>query len=187
MGASNPHPHGQVWAGSALPDEPRMEDSNQRRYYESFGSAMLMDYLSQEMGGDRIVTSNDTWVALVPYWAVWPFEMLVLPRRHVSSMPATTTEERDGLADVLADFLGRYDRVFDQPFPYSMGWHGAPSPVDANPHWQLHAHFYPPLLQSASMRKHMVGYELLAEKQRDITAETVAARLRELARADSDV
>lgn len=186
MGASNPHPHGQVWAGSALPDEPRMEDSNQRRYYEGRGSTMLMDYLSQEIVGDRIVTFNDTWVALVPYWAVWPFEMLVLPRRHVSSMPATSPEERDGLADVLADFLGRYDQVFDQPFPYSMGWHGAPSPVDAHPHWQLHAHFYPPLLQSASLRKHMVGYELLAEKQRDITAETVAARLRELARADSD-
>lgn len=182
MGASNPHPHGQIWAGTALPNEPQKEDTQQRSHFERTGSALLLDYLDQEKSGDRTVALTDSWAALVPYWAVWPFEMIIIPRRHVTSMPELTVGERDDLAGLLADVLGRYDRVFDHPFPYSMGWHGAPSPVFEHSHWQLHGHVFPPLLRSATVRKHMVGYELLAEEQRDVTAESVAARLRGLAR-----
>lgn len=183
MGASNPHPHGQIWAGTALPEEPAKEDAQQRAYRESTGSVLLLDYLAQEVGGERSVAQSDTWTAVVPYWAVWPFEMLIAPRRHVRSIPELTGAERDGLAHLLADILNRYDRVFDHPFPYSMGWHGGPFSEAAPDHWQLHAHFFPPLLRSATVRKHMVGYELLAEVQRDLTAEAVAARLRQLAPA----
>jgi UDPglucose--hexose-1-phosphate uridylyltransferase len=186
MGASNPHPHGQIWAGAALPNEPRKEDLQQRRYFEANGRLLLLDYLEQEAAGDRVVAVTDSWVALVPFWAVWPFELLLVPRRPVRWLPELLADERDDLAQMLSDVLGRYDRVFDFPFPYSMGWHGAPNPVSDHPHWQLHAHFYPPLLRSANVRKFMVGYELLAEVQRDITAESVAARLRQLAVAKVD-
>jgi UDPglucose--hexose-1-phosphate uridylyltransferase len=180
MGASNPHPHGQIWSGTALPGEPAKEDVQQREHFATNGTLLLLDYLEQELGGERIVATTDSWVALVPFWAVWPFELLVLPRRSVQTIPALESDERDGLAELLGDVLGRYDRVFDHPFPYSMGWHGAPRPAGAHPHWQLHAHLYPPLLRSATVRKYMVGYELLAEAQRDVTAEGVAARLRDL-------
>lgn len=186
MGASNPHPHGQIWAGTALPNEAQKEDERQREYHDRTGSLLLLDYLDQEKGGERMVALTDSWAALVPFWAVWPFEMLIVPRRHVATMPDLTNGERDDLARALADVLGRYDKVFDHPFPYSMGWHGAPSPAGANSHWQLHAHVYPPLLRSATVRKYMVGYELLAEVQRDITAESVAARLRALAPSPAD-
>ncbi len=186
MGASNPHPHGQIWAGAALPGEPAKEDATQREHHREFGSLLLLDYLEQELGGERIVAVSDHWVVLVPFWAVWPFEMLLVPRRHVRWIPELREDERDDLAAMLGDVLGRYDRVFASPFPYSMGWHGAPAPAIDNPHWQLHAHFYPPLLRSATVRKHMVGYELLAEAQRDITAESVASRLRQLAEARVD-
>ena len=186
MGASNPHPHGQIWAGAALPNEARKEDRQQSQYFDEKGSLLLLDYLEQEAGGDRVVAVTESWVALVPFWAVWPFELLLVPRRPVRWLPELLADERDDLASMLSDVLGRYDRVFDFPFPYSMGWHGAPSPVTDHPHWQLHAHFYPPLLRSANVRKFMVGYELLAEVQRDITAESVAARLRQLARARVD-
>lgn len=182
MGASNPHPHGQIWAGTALPDQPRKEDERQRAHLDATGTNLLLDYIAQEGGGDRIVASTESWTALVPFWAVWPFEMLLVPRRHVRWMPELTSAERTDLSTILADVLDRYDRVFDHPFPYSMGWHGAPAPAIDYEHWQLHAHFYPPLLRSAAVRKHMVGYELLAEVQRDVTAEQVAARLRDLAR-----
>ncbi len=186
MGASNPHPHGQIWAGAALPNEPLKEDREQRRYFEEHGSLLLLDYLAQEADGNRVVAATESWMALVPFWAVWPFEMLVVPKRPVRWLPDLMDAERDDLAVLLADVLGRYDRVFDYPFPYSMGWHGAPSPAGDHPHWQLHAHFYPPLLRSATVRKHMVGYELLAEVQRDVTAESVAERLRALAGQGSD-
>ncbi|MCP4967838.1 MAG: UDP-glucose--hexose-1-phosphate uridylyltransferase [bacterium] len=185
MGASNPHPHGQVWAGAALPNEPLKEDAQQRHHFEENGTLLLLDYLEQELDGERVVAANESWVALVPFWAVWPFEMLLVPRRPVRWLPELRGDERDGLARILSDVLGRYDAVFDFPFPYSMGWHGAPAPAEDHPHSQLHAHFYPPLLRSATVRKHMVGYELLAEVQRDITAESVAARLRSLAKTES--
>jgi UDPglucose--hexose-1-phosphate uridylyltransferase len=181
MGASNPHPHGQVWAESVLPNEARKEDDHQRAYYEANGSVLLMDYIEQELAdGERTVVENDTWLAVVPYWATWPFETLLLPKRHVLRLPDITTEERKGLAEALKQLLTRYDNLFEVEFPYSMGWHGAPFNDTDNTHWQLHAHFYPPLLRSATVRKFMVGYEMMGEAQRDLTAEQAAARLQEL-------
>jgi UDPglucose--hexose-1-phosphate uridylyltransferase len=174
MGCSNPHPHGQIWAGSFLPNEPAKEDERQARYFAEKGRLLLTDYLEEELKrGERIVESNESWVVLVPWWAVWPFELLLLPRRDVSVLPELTDSERDALADILKKSLTRYDNLFEISFPYSMGWHG-----DRARHWRLHAHFYPPLLRSATVRKFLVGYEMLAEAQRDITAESAAERLR---------
>jgi len=181
MGCSNPHPHGQIWAGSALPNEPAKEERQQRAYYAEQGRPLLVDYLALELAqGERIVVENDAWVVIIPYWAVWPFEALLLPRRHVLRFPDLDDSERDALADILKRFLTRYDNLFETSFPYSMGWHGAPTDAGDYPHWQLHAHFYPPLLRSATVKKFMVGYEMLAEAQRDLTAEQAAARLRAL-------
>lgn len=181
MGASNPHPHGQVWAGSALPNEPAKEDRHQRAYFDEYGSLMLVDYTDLEMARqERIVVENAHWLAVVPYWAIWPFETLLLPRRHVLRLPDLDDTERDDLAHILKRLLTKYDNLFQVSFPYSMGWHGAPTDNGDYPHWQLHAHFYPPLLRSATVRKFMVGYEMLAEAQRDLTAEQAAARLRAL-------
>ncbi len=181
MGASNPHPHGQVWAQEHLPNEPTKEERQQRAYYEEHGSPLLLDYARVEAEqGERVVVENEHWLAVVPYWAVWPFEILLMPRRHVLRMPDLNDAERDALADVLKRLLTRYDNLFEVSFPYSMGWHGAPTDGGDYPHWQLHAHFYPPLLRSATVRKFMVGYEMLGEAQRDLTAEQAASRLREL-------
>ena len=183
MGASNPHPHGQLWACDFLPTLPAKEDAAQRAYYEKTGRPMLTDVLEQETAaGERIVARNAHWTLLVPFWAVWPFEYLLLPNVSVARLPDLSGEQRDALASILKDGLGRYDRLFDTSFPYSMGWHGAPTGPDAAdaPWWTLHAHFYPPLLRSATVRKFMVGFELLAEAQRDITPEQAAARLREV-------
>ncbi len=179
MGCSNPHPHGQVWASDTIPNEPAKEDREQRAYFETHGSALLDDYLRQELErGERVVVANDSWVAVVPYWATWPFESLIVPRRPVAHLPQTTGRERDDLADLLKRLLTRYDNLFTTSFPYSMGWHGAPCDGADHPHWRLHAHIYPPLLRSASVKKFMVGYEMLAEAQRDLTPEQAAERLR---------
>ncbi|MBK8029022.1 MAG: UDP-glucose--hexose-1-phosphate uridylyltransferase [Chloroflexi bacterium] len=181
MGASNPHPHGQVWACSFLPNEPAAEDRSQRAYTEQNGSVLLVDYVKLESErGTRVVVENDEWVALVPYWAIWPFETILIPRQHVLRLPDLTDGQRDGLADALKRLLTRYDNLFETPFPYSMGWHGAPTTAGNFDYWQLHAHFYPPLLRSATVRKFMVGFELLAESQRDLTPEQAADRLRAL-------
>lgn len=184
MGSSNPHPHGQIWALDALPNEPFKEDTRQRAYREEFNRLLLVDYAQAELDHqERLVLENEHWLALVPYWAVWPFEILLLPRRHVLRLPDVDDGERQGLARILQRLLTRYDNLFETSFPYSMGWHGAPYDDQNNKeydHWQLHAHFYPPLLRSATVRKFMVGYEMLAEAQRDLTAEKAAARLREL-------
>ncbi len=182
MGCSNPHPHGQIWAGSALPNEPAKEDMNQRRYLEERKSVLLCDYAALEHEQEtRVVVENDAWLAVVPYWAIWPFEILLLPRRHVLRLPDLTDSERTALADIMKRLLTRYDNLFEVSFPYSMGWHGAPTGDNENyNHWQLHAHYYPPLLRSATVKKFMVGYEMLAEAQRDITAEQAAERLRSL-------
>ncbi len=181
MGCSNPHPHGQIWAGSALPNEVYAEDRQQRAYYDENDSIMLMDYLQLETTqAERIVVENEHWLVVVPYWAIWPFETLLLPRRHVLRLPDLTVAERESLARILKRLLTRYDNVFEVSFPYSMGWHGAPMDDDDYDHWQLHAHFYPPLLRSATVKKFMVGYEMLAEAQRDLTAEQAAERLRAL-------
>jgi len=179
MGSSNPHPHGQVWATRRLPTEPAKEDREQRAYFRGHGAPMLLDYLDEELAqGDRTVVENEAWVALVPYWAVWPFETLVLPRRHVRQLAALSPAERDALADMLKRLLTRYDNLFSTSFPYSMGWHAAPTDGGDHLHWQLHAHFYPPLLRSATVKKFMVGYEMLATPQRDLTAEQAAHQLR---------
>ncbi len=181
MGASNPHPHGQIWAGDWLPNEIAAEDHHQRAYYEQHGSPLLVDYAALESArGERVVVENEDWVAVVPYWAVWPFETLLMPRRHTLRLPDLDSAERDALADILKRLLTKYDNVFEISFPYSMGWHAAPNDPADYRHWQLHAHFYPPLLRSAAVRKWMVGYEMLAEAQRDITPEQAADRLRSL-------
>ncbi len=181
MGCSNPHPHGQVWASDFLPNEPAKEDRQQREYRQAQQSPLLVDYLARELKDpERVVVENDHWVALVPYWATWPYEILLLPRRHVLRLPDLTADERDALADILKRFLTRYDNLFETSFPYSMGWHGAPTGADSDgdeSHWQLHAHFYPPLLRSATVKKFMVGYEMLAEAQRDLTPEQAAKAL----------
>lgn len=181
MGCSNPHPHGQIWAENILPNEIIAENDHQLAYYREHGSPLLVDYAQLEAGeGERIVVENDDWLAVVPYWAVWPFETMLLPRRHVLRLPDLTDSQRDTLAEILKLLLTRYDNLFETSFPYSMGWHGAPHDDGDGAHWQLHAHFYPPLLRSATVRKFMVGYEMLGEAQRDITAEQAAERLRKL-------
>ncbi len=181
MGASNPHPHGQVWAGSALPNEAVKEDRAQRDYWASHGAPLLVDYANLEADrGQRVVVQNQDWLAVVPYWAVWPFEALLLPRRHVLRLPDLTDPERDNLARIIKQLLTRYDNLFETSLPYSMGWHGAPTDAGDYSGWQLHAHYYPPLLRSVTVRKFIVGYEMLAEVQRDLTAEQAAERLRGL-------
>ena len=184
MGCSNPHPHGQVWAVDALPNELAKEDRQQRQYLADHGRQLLLDYLDLELKEQhRIVAGNDHWLAVVPFWAVWPFEILLMPRRLALRLPDLDESWREALADVLKQLLTRYDNLFETSFPYSMGWHGAPMGAmlaDDNRHWQLHAHFYPPLLRSATVKKFMVGYEMLAEAQRDLTPEQAAARLRDV-------
>lgn len=181
MGCSNPHPHGQIWAGSFLPNEIVREDRLQRDYYTQYQSPLLLDYVQREQQeGVRIVTETTHWLVVVPYWAVWPFETLLLPKMPLLRITGLTAEQRQDLALVLKKLTVRYDNLFRCSFPYSMGWHGAPFNGQDNAHWQLHAHFYPPLLRSATVRKFMVGYEMLAEAQRDLTPEQAAQRLREL-------
>jgi UDPglucose--hexose-1-phosphate uridylyltransferase len=187
MGASNPHPHGQIWANEHLPLNVTREQEAQAEYYAASRRTLLSDYLALELegpstgsgqGGARLVCANDHFVALVPFWAVWPFETLVISRRPVGALPDLDNAERAGLAEILKRVTTRYDNLFQVSFPYSMGFHQRPTDGAAHPEWHLHAHFYPPLLRSATVRKFMVGYELLAEAQRDITAETAAERLR---------
>lgn len=181
MGNSNPHPHGQIWAGNWIPDEARKEDSYQHQYMRENNSILLIDYAKEERHiQSRIVVENEHWIVVVPYWAFWPFETLLIPRRHVLHLPDLTQQERTALASILKRLLTKYDNLFETSFPYSMGWHGAPFGKRNADHWQLHAHFYPPLLRSATVKKFMVGYEMLAEAQRDITAEQAADRLRDL-------
>lgn len=181
MGSSMPHPHGQVWAEDVLPNQIVCEDAHQREYYAKYQRPLLLDYVQAEAErAERIVAENNDWLVVVPFWAVWPFETLLMPRRHVLRLPDLTDDERQSLAQILKNFLTQYDNLFEIAFPYSMGWHGAPFNDDDNTHWQLHAHFYPPLLRSATVRKFMVGYEMLGESQRDLTPEQAAERLRSL-------
>ncbi len=180
MGASNPHPHGQIWAEERIPVEPSKELASCADYLRAHGSCLICDYLTVELKeGRRVVCSNDHFVVLVPFWAVWPFETLVLPRRHVDSIPQLRPEERDALADIMKRLTTRYDNIFRAFFPYSMGFHQCPTDGQSHPDSHLHAHYYPPLLRSATVRKFMVGYELLSNPQRDITPEAAAERLRE--------
>jgi UDPglucose--hexose-1-phosphate uridylyltransferase len=179
MGASNPHPHGQIWATEQIPNEPAKEAATQGAYFAAHGRPLLIDYLELELKvNERVVCANDHFVALVPFWAVWPFETLLLPRQPVAVLPELTDPQRDALADILKRLTTRYDNLFETPFPYSMGWHQRPTDGRDYPGWTLHAHLYPPLLRSATVRKFMVGFEMLGEPQRDIPAEDAAARLR---------
>lgn len=184
MGCSNPHPHGQIWASDFIPNEAATEDRTQRAYFTDRQRPMLIDYAQFELAaGERVVASNSYWIAVVPFWAVWPFEVLLSPLEPVRRLEELGGDAIASLAQVMKEFLTRYDNLFDTSFPYSMGWHGAPYVAGDQVHWQLHAHFYPPLLRSATVKKFMVGYELLAEAQRDLTPEQAAASLREVAGA----
>jgi UDPglucose--hexose-1-phosphate uridylyltransferase len=180
MGASSPHPHGQVWASDFVPVEVANEDSRQRAWLAERGEALLDAVARAELAdGRRTVAVNAHWLAVVPHWAAWPFETLLIARDPVVRLEDLADRARAALAAILAELLARYDALFDCRFPYSMGWHGAPHALGGDTaHWRLHAHVYPPLLRSASVRKHMVGFELLAETQRDLTPEQAAARLR---------
>jgi UDPglucose--hexose-1-phosphate uridylyltransferase len=179
MGCSNAHPHGQIWAQRSIPDQALRETDRMRVHFAKTGRSLLGDYLARELAlGVRIICENDGFVALVPFWAVWPFETLVIARRQVASILDLTGAERDGLADVLKRLTTRYDNLFRISFPYSAGVHQAPMNGAAHPEWHLHMHFYPPLLRSASIKKFMVGYEMLAEPQRDVTPESAAGLLR---------
>jgi UDPglucose--hexose-1-phosphate uridylyltransferase len=179
MGASNPHPHAQIWATSSVPNELAREDARQRAWFEAEGEPLLAAYLRRELAaGERLVLENDGFVVVTPYWAAWPFETLILPRRPVASLPKLADHDRDALADALGRLMAAYDALFDTPFPYSMGFHQAPAHAADARHFVLHAHVYPPLLRSAQIRKFMVGFELLAMPQRDLTVEDAAAQLR---------
>ena len=177
LGASNPHPHGQIWAGTALPHQAARENASQRAYYDAHGSRLLLDYATQEHLGPRVVVEDDDWLVVVPFWAVWPFETLVIPKHPVERLPDLTGPARDSLAGTLIELLARYDNLFRLPFPYSMGWHQAPFDGQPNEHWQLHGHIYPPL-QRAAVRKFIAGYEMFAETPRHLSAEDAAERLR---------
>jgi len=181
MGCSNPHPHGQVWGTSSIPEEPSREQHSLTEYLRKHDRCLLCDYVQLEFArGERIVCSNDFFVAVVPFWAVWPFETLLLSRRHFGSLAEMNDAERAGLADIIKRLTTRYDNLFEVSFPYSMGFHQSPTDGAAHPEQHFHGHFYPPLLRSATVRKFMVGFELLGTPQRDLTAESAAERLREL-------
>ena len=179
MGASNPHPHGQIWASSSVPHLVEAEQESQRAYKETNGSCLLCDYFSLErQQNERIILENEHFATLVPFWAVWPFETMILPKRHFSAMPQMTSGERDALAAILQQTTACYDNLFRSPFAYSMGFHQQPTDGAAHDEWHFHTHFFPPLLRSAIVRKFMVGYEMLASPQRDITPEIATERLR---------
>jgi UDPglucose--hexose-1-phosphate uridylyltransferase len=181
MGCSNPHPHGQIWANHSVPDELAKELEAQESYFQKHKSGLLADYLNLELQKkERLVCVNDRFVAVVPFWAVWPYETLLISRRTIDSLPELNDNERVALADILRRLTTKYDNLFKTPFPYTMGFHQRPTDNGNYPGFHLHAHFYPPLLRSATVKKFMVGYEMLAMPQRDITAEGAAAQLREL-------
>ena len=184
MGCSQPHPHGQIWASSFVPNEIAIRDRNLRTYQEKTRNNLLLDYVSYEQEqGERVVIETDYWLAVVPYWAAWPFETLLLPKMAASRFDQLNENHKSDLADALKQLTTRYDNLFKTSFPYSMGWNYAPLKRDwqgtllSGDYWQLHAVFYPPLLRSATVRKFMVGYEMLAEAQRDLTAEQAAKML----------
>jgi UDPglucose--hexose-1-phosphate uridylyltransferase len=180
MGASNPHPHSQIWATSHLPDEPEKELASQTEYLATQGACLLCQVLERErQAGERLIASNETFTALVPFWAVWPFEVLVIANRHVPDLPSLAGAELAGLADIMRRLTSRFDNLFETTFPYSMGFHQGPADGLDHPEHHLHAHYYPPLLRSATVRKFMVGFEMLGSPQRDLTPEAAAERMRQ--------
>ncbi len=181
MGCSNPHPHGQIWSQSIIPMEPAKKTLSQEKYFKKHSNSILADYLEMELKeNDRIVTCNEHFVALVPFWAIWPFETMIISRRHMQHIGQMSEEEREALADIYKKLTIKYDNLFEVSFPYSAGIHQSPTDGRNYRSWHFHMSFYPPLLRSATVKKFWVGYEMLAEPQRDITAETSAGRLREL-------
>jgi UDPglucose--hexose-1-phosphate uridylyltransferase len=181
MGASNPHPHGQIWANFSLPNEAVKELSGVAEYQNRKQSCLLCDYIQLEVRlGERLITHNEDFVVLVPFWAVWPFETLVVPQKHATGLDQLDDRGRNNLASILKQLTSCYDKVFNTSFPYTMGFHQRPTDGKDHGGYHMHAHFYPPLLRSATVRKFMVGYEMLAMPQRDITPESAAAKLREL-------
>jgi UDPglucose--hexose-1-phosphate uridylyltransferase len=181
MGCSNPHPHGQIWSESEVPLEPYKEGIRQEDYYRNHGSTLLSDYLNRELERrERIIVENNSFVALVPFWATWPFEAMIISRRPIQNITQLTDNEKNDFADIYKRLTVKYDNLFEVSFPYSAGIHQAPTDGKDHPEWHVHMHFYPPLLRSATVKKFMVGYEMLANPQRDITAEQAAQRLREL-------
>lgn len=181
MGCSNPHPHGQIWAQSSIPGEAAKKCREQLSHWNTTGKSLLLQYLEEEIEArERVVCENEDFVALVPFWALWPYEALIIPRRHLQNIGQMSNKERQNFASIMKDLTQRYDRVFDTSFPYSSGIHQSPTDGKEHPEWHFHMAFYPPLLRSATVKKFMVGYEMLGEAQRDITAEIAAAKLREL-------
>lgn len=181
MGCSNPHPHCQIWANESIPNEPLKEQSAFIEYRAKNGACLLCDYVETELAiNQRVICENEHFIAVVPFWAIWPFESLVLSKQHVTDIAALTDAQRNSLADILRRLTIRYDNLFQVSFPYSMGFHQRPTDGQEHPEWHFHAHFYPPLLRSATVRKFMVGYEMLASPQRDITPESGAELLRSL-------
>jgi len=179
MGASNPHPHCQIWSTSFVPDEPAAETTAQREHLSLTGRCLLCEYAATEVAAaERVVFANDHFAAVVPWWAVWPFEVMLLSRRHAGALPEFDSDERDALADALKRLTTRFDNLFETSFPYTMGLHQSPADGASHPEWHFHVHFYPPLLRSATVRKFMVGFEMLGMPQRDITPESAAERLR---------
>ena len=181
MGASNPHPHGQIWANRTVPNEVVKESAHQQQHHAAHGRCLLCEYAALEARrAERLVYRNERFAVVVPFWAVWPYETLVLPLQHRGSLDQLDEADRGAFAEALSHITRRYDALFQVSFPYSMGIHQRPTDGASHEHWHLHAHFYPPLLRSATVRKFMVGYEMLAGPQRDITPETAAAQLRGL-------
>ena len=181
MGSSNPHPHGQIWAQSTVPVEPAKETYQQLAYFQAKGRSLLADYVAVELQENkRVVLQNDSFVALVPFWAVWPFETIIISKRHLNNILKMTDAEKDDFAAIIKELSTVYDKLFGISFPYSAGLHQSPTDGQEHPEWHFHMHFYPPLLRSATVKKFMVGYEMLGNPQRDITAEWAAERLRSL-------
>ena len=181
MGCSNPHPHGQIWAQSSLPTQIEKTQNSLKAYFEKNRSNLLLDYLAKELEAkERIIIENDHFVALVPFWAIWPFETMIVCKRHVTKITDFNAEEVAAYALILKQLTAKYDNLFETSFPYSSGIHQAPTDGEDHPEWLFHMHFYPPLLRSASVKKFMVGYEMMGESQRDITAEKSAQMLRDL-------
>ncbi|MEM1337820.1 MAG: UDP-glucose--hexose-1-phosphate uridylyltransferase [Bacteroidota bacterium] len=181
MGCSNPHPHGQIWAQSSLPEEPRKKGVQQRNYFEKHSKSLLSDYLQQELKAkERLVSENEHFVALVPFWAIWPYETMILPKNHYQHIGQLNAEEDSAFARIIKELTVKYDNLFEVSFPYSAGIHQAPTDGQKNTEWHFHMAFYPPLLRSATVKKFMVGYEMFANPQRDITAEQAARTLQQL-------
>lgn len=181
MGCSNPHPHGQIWAQFTVPEEPRKKGIQQKTYFDKNGKSLLAAYLEQELqAGERLVLENDDFVALVPFWATWPYEAMIVPRKHYQHIGQLNTSEERSFASIIKELTTKYDNLFEVSFPYSAGIHQAPTDGEVHSEWHFHMSFYPPLLRSATVKKFMVGYEMFANPQRDITAEMAAKQLREL-------